>query len=390
MSLLIRYGLRSLWVRRTATLATAVGIALVVFVLAASQMLAAGMRSTLLSAGHVDRALVMRRDAYAESDSSVRQSALGLVRAAPGVRKSADGQTLAFGESVMHLMLPRLDDETRISSVQLRGVDDRVALLRPQVRVVRGRAPSPSADEAMLGVGIEGDYAGMQLGGSFELKKGRSIQVVGVFEAAGTAHESEVWLPLDVLRASMGWQGYLSSITAQLDSPAAFDGFVASLQVHEQAGLAVERERDYYEKVSESLSDNVRILGSLVVAIFSIGATLGAAITFYGAVSQRRREIGVLRALGFSAGAIMTAFVLESLVLSLLGAALGAGLSALTPLIEFSTTNWGTGNEIEFPFEARPSILLNAVSVGVAVGALGGVFPALGAARTNPVAAMRV
>jgi putative ABC transport system permease protein len=390
VALPLSYSLRSLWVRRGTTLATATGIALVVFVLSASQMLAAGMKSTLLRAGHADRALVLQRDAFSEDDSGFRQQVLALVKAAPGVRRDESGDPVATGESVMQLMLQRLDNETRISGVQIRGVSDHVARLRPNVVVTRGRWPSPGADEAMIGEGIAGDFEGMDVGGSFELKRGRPIQVVGAFESGQTAHESEVWVPLDTLRTSLGWEGFLSSITVQLEDASAFDGFASALEGDGAQGVEVIRESDYYDRVSEGLSDSVRILGTMVVFIFSFGAMLGAAITFYGSIGQRRREIGVLRAIGFSAGSVLATFLIEALALSLAGGGLGTALAALTPLIDFSTTNFGTGNEIRFPFEPRLGILVSAIAAGTVVGVLGGLFPALKAARTDPVAAMRV
>lgn len=389
MTIPFSYSSRSLWARRATTAATASGIALVVFVLCASQMLSSGMRSTLLRAGREDKALVMQHDAYAEVDSRIRQGVLSAATGAPGVRHAASGEPLVTAESLVQLFVPRLDEPSRISSVQVRGVSDNVLSLRPEVHVVRGRPAQLGSDEAIIGSGIENTYEGLLLGGHFNLKKGRDIQIVGVFDAAGSAYESEIWTGLDVVRTSMGWEGYVSSVTALLESSSAFDGFASRLELDKTEGLGVARERAYYDKVSEGLSRSVQTLGDLVSIIFACGAMLGAAITMNAAIAQRRREIGVLRALGFSSGQVLWAFLLESTVLALAGAVIGAGLACLLSFASFSATNYGTGNEIAFPFQPTPLILLRSILSGAVVGVLGGFFPALKAARTSPVRAMR-
>jgi putative ABC transport system permease protein len=389
MAIPFSYSSRSLWARRTTTIATALGIALVVFVLAASQMLTSGMRGTLLRAGRESRALVMQHDAYSEDGSRIRQSVLARVAAAPGVRKGQSGEPLVTAESLVQIFVPRVDDETRISSVQVRGVSENVFSLRPEARVIAGRAAHPGSDEAIIGRGIDGSYEGLSMGQHFMLEKGRNIQIVGVFEAGGSAYESEVWTGLDVVRTSLGWEGFLSSVTAELEAPSAFEGFALALEADKADGLGVARERAYYEKVSEGLASSIQALGGLVTLIFACGAMLGAAITMNGAIAQRRREIGVLRALGFSARQVMLAFLLESAALALVGALVGVGLASLLSLSHFSATNYGTGNEIAFPFEVNATSFLRSIVAGAAVGVLGGFFPALNAARTNPAAAMR-
>lgn len=389
MSIPFTYSTRSLWARRATTLATTFGIALVVFVLAASQMLSSGMRGTMLRAGSEQRALVMQHDAYSEDGSRIRNSALSSVAAAPGVRRDAQGQPLVSGESLVQIFVPRLDDPSRISAVQVRGVSENVLSLRPEVKLIRGRPAHPGRDEAIIGEGIEGEYEGLSLGGQFTLKKGRPIEIVGVFEAAGSAYESELWTAADVVQTSLGWQGFLSSVTAVLDSPTSFDAFATALETDNAVGLSVAKERAYYEKVSEGLSRSVQTLGDLVTVIFACGAMLGAAITMNGAIADRRREIGVLRALGFSAPQVMLAFLLEATVLALAGALAGVGAASLLSLAEISATNYGTGNEISFPFEISAGILLRSVVGGGLVGVLGGLFPAISAARTNPARAMR-
>jgi putative ABC transport system permease protein len=390
MTVPLIYSARSLWVRRATTLAAVAGIALVVFVLAASQMLSTGMRATLLRAGSQERALVIQHDVYAEANSRIAQRALDNVAAAPGVRRGSDGQPLATAESVMAIFVPRLNDASQMSSVQVRGVSENVLSVRPEVRLVDGRLPQFGRDEAMIGAAVIGHYPDLELGGRLALKKGRDIAIVGVFEADGAAYESEIWTDLDVLRTSLGWEGYLSSVTAVLGSRAMLDTFAAALEADKTNGLSVASERAYYEKVSEGLATSVKTLGDVVTFIVACGAMFGAAITMNEAIARRRKEIGVLRALGFSAPEVMAAFLLEAAVVALAGALLGIALASLLTLVRFSMTNVGTGNEMAFPFEPHPAILLRSLVAGTLVGMLGGFFPALKAARTNPVAAMRV
>jgi len=370
-------------------LATSIGIALVVFVLAASQMLSQGMRTTLINTGSPQRAIVLEHDAFSERGSDLRQSVRALVAAAPGVKKNGRGQPLVQGESLLQMSLARKGNTERLSSVLVRGVEDSVLELRPRIKLASGTLPDWAAGEALVGIGIAGDYEGLSIGGSLRLSNKAEVRIVGAFSAEGTAYESEVWVSGDVMRSALGWEGFVSSVTAELESPEAFDAFAAELTADPTQGLDVLRERSYYERASEGLSYSVELFASLIVFIFSFAAMLGAAITLYGAVGQRRSEIGVLRALGFSRREILIAFLSECALLAGFGAALGAGFALLTTFIEFTATNLGTGSEISFPFVPSWDILAASMALGLVVGLLGGFFPALKAARTDPAAAMR-
>ncbi|HEX6765340.1 MAG TPA: ABC transporter permease, partial [Polyangiaceae bacterium] len=237
MAFPIRYGLRSLSARRVSMLAAAVGIALVVFVLAASRMLAAGIRTTLRSAGKPNRALVIANTAFSEGDSRLRQSVLGLVAAAPGVKRAPDGSALVMSEAVLHVWLASTKNENRVASVQIRGVGRNALVVRPEVRVVEGRAAKPGTDEAMIGAALVGRHRGLALGQSFEIKKNRRLLVVGVFSSEGSAFESEIWADLDAVRSSFGYEGYVSSVTAELESPRSFDAFALALERDKRQGL---------------------------------------------------------------------------------------------------------------------------------------------------------
>jgi putative ABC transport system permease protein len=389
MLALLKYNLLSLWVRRATTLATTFGIALVVFVLGASQMLSAGMRQTIASAGDADQGIVLDKEAWTEAGSRMDHAAFGLVAAAPGVKRNATGQAMVTEEAVAHLMLRSLLDRNRISTLQVRGVSANVFELRPEAHIIAGRPITPGTDEAMVGKAVIGRYPGLRLGEQIDFSFSTKPTVVGVFEAEGSAYESEIWADLETVRRSFSFLTNVSSITAQLDSAGALESFRLPLEADQQVGLSVASESAYYTKVSQGLPDVIGVLGIVETLIFSIGAVLGAVITMHASVSQRRREIGVLRALGFGRGQILFSFVVESAALGLGGALIGAAISLLTPLLDFRCMNFATGQEMAFRFAPSFTNLGLAILIGTAVGAIGGLVPAIRAASVSPVQAMR-
>jgi putative ABC transport system permease protein len=391
MATLFTYSARNIWVRRNTTLATVVGISLVVFVLASSLMLVRGVRVALSGSGSADNAVVMRQAAAAEISSNLRQAVFGLVAAAPGVQKTSTGAVLASGELVQSLSVPAAD-ASRIASLQVRGVGDDVYELRPQVRIVAGRRLSPGTDEAMIGSAAVGRYAGIALGSDYELDQGRTVKIVGVFSAAGAAFESELWQDLRSLQSATRNEGFISSVTVRLTSPEAFDSFAQALELgNREEGLAVEREATYYERLARGLSRMILALSGLVTLIFALAASLGAAIAMYAAVEQRTRELGVLCALGFSRSQVLLTVLTEAAGLSLVGTCVGLLLASLTTLAQFTIANTAAGSaEMSFRFVPSAAILATAGVAGILVGVLGGAFPALRAARIDPVVAMRV
>jgi len=384
----LSYSIRSLFVRKATTIATALGIGLVVFVLAAALMLSRGIRETLVSSGQSDRAIVLRQGADNELSSGFDTTTVGIILAAPGVKK--DGSTpLGSGEVVVVITAPKFGAENQISNVQVRGVTPTSIALRKELKVIEGRAPTPGTDEAMIGKGLDGRFAGMKLGDKVELKKNRAVSVVGVFEAGRSAFESEVWVDVDTLRSTFGREGSVCSVIVQLESPAKFDAFKATVEHDKQLGMAVTREDKYYEKQSEGTSIFITALGAIIALFFSAGAMIGATITMYAAVSQRSREIGTLQALGFSRLAVLVAFMVESIVLAFGGACLGALASLAMSGVSFSMMNFATWQEVTFSFRPSAFILLLSVGVGAFMGLVGGFFPAVRAARTAPIQAMR-
>lgn len=384
----ISYNLRNLAVRRATTLATALGVGLVVFVLAAALMLTEGLERTLSLSGHPDHAIVMRKGSDNELSSSIADNQVGQIASAPGVKKGADGRPIAFGD-VVAVIFVDLADGSGKSNLTIRGVSSDGIAFRPEVKVVEGTMPRPGTEEVMIGRKIARRFKNVELGGAIELRKNRNAKVVGVFEASGSSYESEIWGDKDYVGQAFGREGMVSAVRVQLDSPAVFDGFAAAVEQDKRLGLDALPEVEFYEKASENTSVFITALGIIIAVFFSIGAMIGAMITMYGTVANRKSEIGVLRALGFSRMVILVSFLLESVLLSLLGGLLGCAAALALGLVKFSMMNFQTFSEIVFEFQPTPEILLTALLFGGMMGIFGGFLPAIRAARTAPIEAMR-
>jgi putative ABC transport system permease protein len=384
----LRYNVRSLSVRKATTIATASGVALVVFVLASSLMLSAGIRKTLGTSGKPENAIVLRMGSDAELGSIVEDSAVSLILAAPGVRVDEKGKPQGAAEIVVVGAMEKLG-ANGVTNVQIRGVTDDVMQFRPDTHIIAGRAPRPGADEALIGARIRGRIRGLDLDQSFELKKNRPVKVVGVFDADGSSYESEVWVDRELLRQAYNRQGIVSSVRVRLDAPTKFEAFRAGVENDKRLGLQAMRETAFYEKQSEGAAKFVGILGSIVSVFFAAGAMIGAMITMYAAVANRQREIGTLRALGFSRASVLTSFLLEAVILSAIGGALGAAASMAMGFVRFSMVNFASWSEIVFSFDPTPQVITTALVFACGMGLFGGLLPAIRAAGTSPLKAIR-
>jgi putative ABC transport system permease protein len=387
MMIPLKYNLRSLAVRRRTTAATALGIALVVFVLASALMLSAGVKKTMGDAGKADVAIVLRKGSDNELGSGVEEPQVGLIKSMPGVKKDGN-QPIGVGEVVLVLALEKLGADG-VTNVQVRGTTEAARKLRPDVTVIDGRLPAPGSDEVMIGARIRGRFRGCDLGQTIEMKKNRPAKVVGIFTDAGSAHESEVWADLDTLRSSFGREGAVSSVRVKLESEASFDTFQTAVEQDKRLGLMAMRETVYYEKQSEGTSLFISILGSVIAFFFSLGAMIGAMITMYASIANRQREIGTLRALGFSRSAILLSFLIEGVLLSAIGGIVGALASLAMGTVKFSMMNFASWSEMVFKFEATPRVIITSLIAALTMGFVGGFLPAIRAARVSPLAAMR-
>ena len=384
----ISYNLRNLAVRKTTSAAAGLGLALVVFVVAAVLMLNNGLKKTLGRSADPHSAIVLRKGSDAELMSNIEEPNVGLVLATPGVSRSPEGAPDGLAELLVVILLDKLGTDG-LSNVQVRGVPDSVLKFRKDTRIVAGRPANPGTDEVIIGRAIRARFKGMDLGQSFELKKNRPVSVVGIFEDGGSSFESEVWADLNNIRTTFGREGLVSSVRVRLDGSSKFDGFKASIEQNRQLGLEALREDDYYDKQSSGLSQFITALGTIIAFFFGVGAIIGAMITMYASVAHRQREIGTLRALGFSRRSIIGSFLLESMLLAFIGGAVGALASLALGFVKFSMMNWQSFAEIVIAFEPNGESLGVAIIVAGVMGLVGGLLPAIRAARMSPVEAMR-
>ncbi len=337
------YNIRSLTVRKTTTAATFLGIALVVFAFSSVLMLNNGIKRTLGRSGRPDNAIVMRNGSQAELASGVQESQIGLLASKDEVARAPAGSAfgaggVAIGEVVVVIALPKIGTDG-ISNVTIRGTTPAAFEFRPEAKIIEGRLPQPGTDEVIIGKAIRGRFEGVELGQSFEIKKHRPVTVVGVFETGGSSFESEVWAGLDTVRSAYNRAGSVSSVRVRLVAPDKFEAFKLSVEADKNLGLGVEREDAYYNKQSEGLPQLITVMGILIAVFCGLGAMIGASITMYAAVAHRSREIGTLRALGFSRFSILTSFLFEAVLLAVGGGVVGVLLSLLMSMVKFSMIN---------------------------------------------------
>lgn len=385
MALILAYSLRNLLARRLTATLTAGGMALVVFVFAAILMLAEGLERALVDSGSPENAVVLRKGSNSEVQSPVAVFEAAIVESLPGIAAGADGRPLAARELVVLIQLPRRGGEGT-SNVTLRGVSERSLRLRPQVRLAVGRMPQPGLAEVVVGQGASQRFAGAGLHEELAFAN-RTWRVVGLLDAGNTAFDSEIWADADLLLQAFRRRSY-SSVLLRLEEPGRMEELRGRLEGDPRLSLEVKREIDYYREQSEATATFLRILGTALAAIFSVGAVVGAMITLYAAVAHRTAEIGILRALGFPRGVILAAFLTEAVFLGLAGGLAGmlaaAGLEALT----VSTTNFQTFSEVVFRFRLSGPIALEALGFALLMGLAGGLLPALRAARMNLLEAL--
>lgn len=381
----IRYNVRSLMVRKVTTIATAVGIALVVFVFAAAQMLGEGAQRAMLSSGRDDNVIILRKGSDAELSSGIGNDYKKLGDRPEVAQVAGAG---AIGEIVI-VITAELSNGEGLTNVLVRGMPAEGIAFRPEAKIVSGRAPKPGTNEVIVGRGISGRFKGIGPGQSFDLRRNRPLQVVGEFTAGGSSYESEVWGDLDVIRRSLGRDDGVSSVRVRLADPSKFEAYRMAVEADKTFSVKAMREPDYYRKQGEGTAQFLTIMGTMIAILFSLAAMLGAAITMNGAVANRTREIGTLRALGFARRSILVSFVLEAIFLSVMGGAIGLVFVMLLSLVSFPVMNFQTFSEIVIGFRATPQIIVSALVFSVVMGLLGGLFPAIRAARVSPVEAMR-
>ncbi len=386
MPIPISYSFRNLWTRRLTTTLTASGMALVVFVFAATLMLAEGLQKTLVETGSPDNVVVIRKGSQTEVQSGIERLQSSIVESQPEVAIGEDGRPLLAKELVVLINLNKRGTN-KPANVVIRGIAPTSLALRPQVRLVEGRMPRPGSAEILAGRSIARRFAGAGIGEHLRFAM-RDWTVVGIFDAGATGFSSEIWGDADLLMQSFRRPVH-SSVILKLRDTSAFDGLKAKLEDDPRLNLEAKRETRYYLDQSEAMAKFLRILGIALTIIFSLGAVIGAMITMYAAVANRVTEIGTLRALGFRRGSILAAFVLESLFLGLIGGILGVFAASFMQLITISTMNWQSFAELAFSFTLTPGIMVKSLLFSIGMGLTGGILPALRASRLGIVEALR-
>jgi putative ABC transport system permease protein len=386
MGLIASYNLRSMLVRKGTAAMTAGGIAMVVAVFVMTLAIAQGFRATLVASGSPQNAIVLRKGATAESLSAVLRTDVPLVESLPQVARAPDGHPLASPELVLAIALPRQSDD-QPANVPVRGVGSRVYDVRDTLTIVEGRRFTPGSREINVGRMAVARFKGLALGSDVKFG-GETWKVVGVFTADDASFESEIWGDIDLMGPAFQRAGY-QSITVKLVDPATFDSFKSAVEGDPRLYLQPQREQDYYTAQSAAMTTVIRIFGTFVTLILSIGAVFGAMNTMYAAVAYRTREIGTLRALGFSRFRIVTAFIAESTTLAVAGGLIGCALALPVHGLSTGTTNFSSFSEVAFKFRITPLLLVEGLAFAAVMGAAGGLLPALRAARIPVARALR-
>lgn len=380
------YTAKNLMARKVTTVLTAAGMALVVFVFAAVLMLQEGLKKTLVDTGSPDNVVVTRRSSGTEVQSGIDRAQAAVVESQPEIAYGPDGRARVSKEMVVLITLQKRDSD-KPSNVIIRGLAAQGRDLRPQVSIVQGRMFRPGSSEIIAGRSIAERFRGARVGEQLRFAM-RDWVVVGTFDANKSGFDSEIWGDVEQLMQAFR-RPVFSSLILKLSDSARFDNLKARLESDPRLTLEAKRESVFYAEQSEVLANFIGYLGLTLSVIFSIGATIGAMITMYASVASRTAEIGTLRALGFRSSGILTVFLLEALLLGLVGGIIGLILASFMQFLTISTMNWQSFAELAFSFTLNPAIVAKSLGFALFMGLLGGFLPAVRASRLNIVDALR-
>ena len=381
-------GLSTLRQRIGASSVVVVGIAGVVAVLVALLAMAEGYRETLQKSGSEDTALVMRGASAAEVMSTLDNASINVITQAPGIARDDEGRPLASAELLVAANLPLRDgapDEE--GSVQLRGVDERAWAVRPNIELVAGRKFESGRRELVAGVGAQRQFAGLEPGNTLHIGS-QDWTVVGVFRS-GDALDSEIWADAGVVASTYERGSTRSSVTARLERASGFKAYKAALPGDPRLDVDTQTTLDYFTEQSKVMTMIIRVVGMVVGAIMGIGAVFGALNTMFATVASRMREIATLRAIGFRSVPVVVAVMLETMLLALLGGLLGGLLAWIVFNGYTASTIAGGVGQLNFEFDVSLPVLWTGLKWALAIGFVGGLFPALRAARLPVTDALR-
>jgi len=386
MAIPISYNIRNLKLRKGLTIMTALGIALTVTTVVFLMALLAGLQRAFVTSGDPLNVLVLRKGSTAELSGGFDAALFPTLKDLAGIAKDSHGEPMASGEWVVVIVLPRRDGTGEVN-VTVRGMMPDGLELRPAVRLAEGRWFTPGQREVVVSKSIQRRFANCNVGDSIQFGKG-PWKVVGIFDAGGSAYDSEVWGDVNQMASDFDRQGGFASAYLRASNPAAANALKNAVSDDQRLKLDGMLETDYYEKQTRS-GGPIRFVGFLVACIMGVGSIFAAMNTMYAAVAYRSREIATLRVIGFSRPSILTSFVFESLLLALLGAVVGIVLMLPFNGMTTGTSNAVTFSEVVFSLRMTPMVVLTAIIFALVMGFFGGLFPAYHAARQNILTALR-
>jgi putative ABC transport system permease protein len=386
MALPISYNIRNLKLRKGLTVMTSLGIALTVTTAVFLMALLAGLQKAFVSSGDARNVLVMRKGSTAELSGGFDAALFPTLRTLPGIEKDSQGEPIASGEWVVVVVLPR-KDKTGDVNVTVRGMMPAGLTLRPNTKLVEGRWFTPGQREVVVGRSIHDRFSGANVNDTMDFAKGQ-WKVVGVFDSGGTAYDSEIWGDVNQVAADFNRQGGYASAYLRATDAVAADALKNRVSDDQRLKLEGSLETEYYQKQTSS-GGAIKFIGMFVAVIMAIGSSFAAMNTMYAAVSYRAREIATLRIIGFSRPSILASFVLEALLLSLLGAAVGIIL-----MLPFNGMSTGIGNQVTFSetvfsLHMTAKVVITAVVFAMVMGLAGGFAPAWHAARQDILTSLR-
>jgi ABC-type antimicrobial peptide transport system permease subunit len=381
----LKYNIGNLKARRVSTLMSIIGIGVVIAVMLSMMALDNGVTKATVSSGSKDNLMVMREGAEAELSSWVNKEPFAVLRSLPGIAKASNGEPLISPELVILFKLPKYDNP-KGSNVAVRGVTPMAFQLRPYVKLIEGRMFRPGVNEVIVARRLRDRFVNCRVGDVFQFGP-QKYNVVGVFDAQGTAFDSEMWADANFLGLARKRTAY-SSVVLRPQDKAAFASLKDAIKNDNRLKFAVKSEYQYYEDQTRGLI-GIKLLVAIVTTFMLFGAILGTANTMFSAIASRKRELATLRALGFKRRTIMASVVVESAFVALLGGLTGVLLSLPVNGISTGTTNWNTFSEVAFSFKVDPPLALKAIVIAVVAGIVGGMLPAIGAARQAIPRALR-
>ena len=365
-----------------------IGIAGVVVVFVSVLSISAGFSAAMTGAGSPDRALVLRTGSDSEMTSGIEGVEMRILKEAPGIRH--EGSTaLASGEMFVIVDLPKKSTPDSGANVPMRGIEPTALQVRPEVSLIEGRMFRFSTNEVIVGRGANIQFLNLDVGDTIVSGQNR-WEVVGIFEADGGAAETEIWCDVRTLQGVYRRVNSFQSMLARLDSPESFDKFRNWLAENPQTHVEVHRETEFYLRQSETMTRLINTLGFGVASLMGIGAVFGAILTMYTAVASRTREIATLRALGFNTTSVIVSVLAESLVLGGIGGLVGAVIAyAAFDGFHTSTMNFQTFSQVAFAFRVTPGLFATGLLYALSMGLIGGLLPAIRAARLPITIALR-